>query len=380
MRYYLTKKSVLKWLEKKSVYHMGNDGLYELDDDSFALLRKCGSNTGGDTDQSEFIDYCLKEEILTRDRIMGRRAPVTRSPDPSLRYLELQITSKCNLRCKHCYIGDVKPGQLSIGQIAAILEEFEEMQGLRVLITGGEPLLHSEFWEINAILPRFSLRKVLFTNGTLLNEEVFAKLNVDEIQISVDGFAETHDSLRGKGTFVQTMAAVDLAIRSGFGVSVSTMIHKKNPGDIAGMKKLFQGMGIREWTVDVPCKTGRLAENAEFQMSPEEGGRYLTLGYGGGVHGDVSGFACGLHLMAVLADGSVSKCSFYHDFPVGRVGDGLRECWRRIKPIGLDELKCDCKHLESCRGGCRYRAKILGDPLGKDLYRCAAYGLIQGKM
>ena len=106
---------------------------------------------------------------------------------PSLRYLELQITDRCNLRCRHCYIGENVPKELSVRQITEILKEFEEMQGLRLMITGGEPLLHSSFDALNDVLPDFLIRKVLFTNGLLLNKDLLRRLNVDEIQISIDG-------------------------------------------------------------------------------------------------------------------------------------------------------------------------------------------------
>ena len=137
-------------------------------------------------------------------------------------------------------------------------------------------------------------------------------------------------------------------------------------------------MGIREWTVDVPCITGRLKENREFQIRPEEGGRYLRYGYGGGIHTSASGFACGLHLMAVMADGKVVKCTFYSDNPAGRVEEGLRTCWQRIKPIRLDELECDCEYVESCRGGAVDTGlSFLVTLWGKDFDRCALYGIIK---
>lgn len=382
MKYYLTKESVLKWLEKPSVYHIGKDELYELDDASFEFLRDCSARSGGFNKEGEFIDYCLKEDILTTESISIKRPPLLKSPVPSLRYLELQITDRCNLRCGHCYINsplagrEVKGGELSVTQIRKALTDFEEMQGLRVLVTGGEPLAHSAFAEINEMLPDFLVRKVLFTNGILLRKEILESLKVDEIQISVDGLENAHDSLRGKGTFKPAMEAVRRALDSGFVVSVSTMVHPENLADFEDMENLFLGMGIKDWTVDAPCVAGRLKDNSGFQLTPEKGGKYLRYGYGNGLHASAAGFACGLHLMSVASDGRVSKCTFYSDSASGRVEDGLRECRQRIKPVRLDELKCDCDHLESCRGGCRYRAELLGDPLGKDLYRCSHYGII----
>jgi radical SAM protein with 4Fe4S-binding SPASM domain len=375
MKYFLSHEAALKWLEIPSVYHIRNDELYELDMDSFEFLKKC-SESGCSSQDKDFIDYCLKEGMLTTDMLYAERPPLIKSPEPSLRYLELQITNKCNLRCRHCYIGNGGTDELSVKQIKETLKEFEQMQGLRVLITGGEPLLHSKFEEMNEMLPQFSVRKVLFTNGLLLKERI-KKLNVEEIQVSIDGLEDAHDSLRGKGTFKEAMKAVNLSLDYGFHVSIATMVHPGNLDDFEEMERLFKDMGIKEWTVDVPCITGRLKENREFQIRPEEGGKYLRYGYGGGLHASASGFACGLHLMAVMADGKVAKCTFYSDNPAGRVEEGLRTCWQRIKPIRLDELKCDCEYIDSCRGGCRYRAQLFGNPLGKDFDRCALYGIIK---
>ncbi|MFZ3138580.1 MAG: radical SAM protein [Thermodesulfovibrionales bacterium] len=376
MKYFLSRECVLKWLETPSVYHIKKDELYELDEDSFKFLRECSSGPGCSSQDAEFIDYCLNEGILFKDRIILRRPALIKSPEPSLRYLELQITDKCNLKCKHCYIYDKGGSELSPRQIKDILKEFEEMQGLRVLITGGEPFMHRGFEEINAMLQEFFIRKVLFTNGLLLNKKILKGLNVDEMQISIDGLEEAHDSLRGKGTFKSALDAVKRAIDSGFEVSISTMVHPGNLNDFDEMESLFKEMGIKDWTVDVPCITGRLEEHGEFQISPEVGGKYLRYGHGKGLHSGDSGFACGLHLMAVTADGRVSKCTFYSKEPVGIIADGLQLCWQKIKPLRLAELQCDCDHIESCRGGCRYRATLLGDPCGKDFYKCKMYDIL----
>jgi len=96
MVYYLSRESVLKWLEIPSVYQIKNDELYELGNDSFAFLQECESGAGCKTIDGEFIDFCLGEGILTKDKVLLKRLPIIKSPEPSLRYLELQITSKCN--------------------------------------------------------------------------------------------------------------------------------------------------------------------------------------------------------------------------------------------------------------------------------------------
>jgi len=84
-----------------------------------------------------------------------------------------------------------------------------------------------------------------------------------------------HDAVRGNGTYKRSMDAIKLALDAGFAVSISTMVHRANFGDFDDMERLFHNMGIKDWTVDVPCVTGRLKENPDLQVSPEEGGKYL---------------------------------------------------------------------------------------------------------
>jgi radical SAM protein with 4Fe4S-binding SPASM domain len=376
MSYYLARRAVLKWLETPSIYQVAKDELYELDDESFRFLKSCASDHGCSSKDGGFTDYCVDEGLLTSEKTILERPPVIQSPAPSLRYLELQITDACNLRCRHCYIDSTGSRELSLEQIRDLLQEFVELQGLRVLITGGEPLVHSRFPEINEMLPDFFLRKVLFTNGILLTKDLLKTLKVDEIQVSIDGLEKGHDAIRGSGTYMRSMNAVRLALDAGFTVSISTMVHRANLGDFDEMERQFRGMGIKDWTVDVPCMAGRFKDNAHLQVGPEEGGRYLGYGYGGGLHTAVQGYGCGYHLMSVMADGNIAKCTFYHDQPVGAARDGLREAWKKVPPVTLRKLSCRCDYVEVCRGGCRYRAELLNGRGGKDPYRCTLYGIL----
>jgi radical SAM protein with 4Fe4S-binding SPASM domain len=376
MELFLARQAALKWLETPAVYQIARDELFELDHESFTFLSSCASDEGCRSKNSAFIDYCLEEGLLTREAVSLSRPVVRPSPDPSLRYLELQITNRCNLRCRHCYIGEATARELSAVQVRNVLREFEDMQGLRVLLTGGEPLLHSHFDEINELLPDLFLRKILFTNGILLTPSLLKRLKVHEIQVSIDGMRIGHDTLRGEGTWEKAVNAVRTAIDAGFTISVSTMVHQANLNDFDAMEELFHSLEVKEWSVDVPCTTGRLRDNAALVVTPETGGRYLGYGFGGGMHASGRGFACGMHLMAVMPDGSAGKCTFYADRANGTIGEGLRTCWERIKPLRLDSLSCSCDYLEACRGGCRYRAELVDGPGGRDLYRCSLYGLI----
>ncbi|MCK7502777.1 MAG: hypothetical protein MZV70_00905 [Desulfobacterales bacterium] len=139
-------------------------------------------------------------------------------------------------------------------------------------------------------------------------EEPHQGLNVDEIQFSVDGMEHGHEALRGRVHDGKVMDRIGDTLSEGMSVSVATMVHRENLEEFDRMDLLFRGMGIRDWTVDVPCVSGSFAENALLQVPPEITGPYFSYGFGGGLHGGGEGYGCGLHLASVLADGTVAKC------------------------------------------------------------------------
>ncbi|HSW62743.1 MAG TPA: radical SAM protein [Dissulfurispiraceae bacterium] len=389
MKYYLAPHCALKRLEEPCVYHVKRDELYELDEQAFAYLAVAAEPSGAVPPlDREFLSFCLSEGLLVTSPVCMTRPEPVQSPLPSLRYLELQITTRCNLRCHHCYVGDPERTELSLDDLKRVLDEFQGMQGLRLLITGGEPSLHTQFHEFNQLLPSYAFRKVLFTNGQMLGDRVIGQLAVDEIQISIDGLEKGHDALRGKGTFRKAFVEAERAIRAGIPVSVATVVHRQNLDEFEGMSALFPGIGILDWTVDVPTPAGFFSEHPELQVPPDVAGRYLSYGFGGGIHSGGDGFACGLHLASVLANGEVCKCAFYPASPAGTLREGLARAWSRIRPVSLDELDCataGCPVLGECRGGCRYRAErsapehMPGNRKRRtpDFYKCHAYGIIK---
>jgi len=259
--YFLNENVFLKLIDFPAVYNIKTDELYCLDENALEILKK--AQNGSKIENKELLEFCLNEKILTEKPVKKRRPLLKQSPVPSLRYLELQITKRCNLKCRHCFIGESKPLDLPFEKIVNVLKEFEEMQGLRVLITGGEPLMHQDFDRINEILKDFAFRKILFTNGTLLDEKTLRKLNVEEIQFSIDGMKKGHEALRGKGSFDKTLKALKNALDFGFDVSVATVIHKQNIDDFDKLEKFIKNLNIREWTVDALTMTGNLKQNKD---------------------------------------------------------------------------------------------------------------------
>ena len=112
----------------------------------------------------------------------------------------------------------------------------------------------------------------------------------------------------------------------------------------------------------------------DLAVGPREAGPLLARSYGGAIHEPAPGYACGAHLLAAMADGTVAACGFYADEPLGSIGEGLAAAWERKPRPGLSELECDCQYIEDCRGGCRFRA---AGYKSRDMCQCYRYGVAQ---
>ncbi|MFQ5975483.1 MAG: radical SAM/SPASM domain-containing protein [Candidatus Hydrothermarchaeales archaeon] len=384
------KNSALKEIETNVLYDFVADELYELDDESFNFLRYCTgrnslSNIIGKTGCNEkeaknLIKYLQKEGHLEfkKDDNGVEKFPSADKVLPSLRYLQLHITEKCNLNCKHCYLGTKRQKDLDLDIIGKVIREFSQ-SGLKLLITGGEPLLHDKFWEVLKIAKKYPIRVEVLSNGTLITDEKARRLSryIHGIQISIDGLEGGHESLRGKGAFKKAIKGVKAAKRY-LKVTCATMIHKGNVSEFPQLEKLMKNLKIDEWSIDIPSEAGNMAENldlaVDFETSTQIFGRY---GYSAGMHLGDKGYSCGSHICSVNVLGEVSKCGFFSD-PVENVeNETLIDCWRKIIDDyvpRLTELECkECKVLEKCRGGCRYRAFKAGNFFGKDPFMCHLY-------
>jgi radical SAM protein with 4Fe4S-binding SPASM domain len=366
----------LKGLEQSYLYHIVNDELYELNDEGRDFLLRCdGSKPGGElTDDEAFVRFCLREGLLERllcPEPVANRVAV--APLPSLRYLELQLSHRCNLACRHCYLGPPRSEDIPLEDALAIARQFEEMGGLRLMISGGEPLLYPHLREFIERSGELKLRRILLTNGTLITGENAPWLGVEEIQFSLDGWQRGHDLLRGEGAFEKVMRGIGAACAEGIPVSIATMIHRGNLDEFEKLREFAKEINAVQWGVDILCMAGSLAGNRELAVPYGEAAPFMEFAYGGGYHGSTEGFACGHHLMTVTPAGKAIKCGFYEDKPLGDARQGLRSCWLNLEHLPVAALECaGCPVAGDCAGGCRFRAD---HPLGPDRAMCAFYGI-----
>lgn len=125
------------------------------------------------------------------------------------------LVRRCNLLCKHCYSisGDVDfPGELTTDEVFSVMDDLKAFRVPVLILSGGEPLLRPDIYDISRRAKARGFYVGLSTNGTLIDDEhagCIAEIGYDYVGISLDGIGAVHDRFRGKaGAFDESLAAV----------------------------------------------------------------------------------------------------------------------------------------------------------------------------
>lgn len=127
--------------------------------------------------------------------------------------IQIDLTHRCNLDCKMCNVKQYpvkETDELTKDEIIYLLNQAKEMGVRKLVLAGGEPLLRKDIFDICAYAKQIDIHPIIVSNGTLINncfEEIIDKFN-GTISISLDGTEESHDYLRGEGTFRKTVEGV----------------------------------------------------------------------------------------------------------------------------------------------------------------------------
>lgn len=379
--------SIKTYGEKNYLYQKNKDEIYEIDFETFEKLKSImDDGIVSFSIDEETKDFLLKEKILTtnlREKASNLHFGYFKNTSETpLLYLHLIVTCKCNFSCKHCYVLQ-NPLEAPLDKLKKVAVEFQEMGGLRLLVSGGEPFEYTHFFDFSRFLSNLkAIRKILLTNGWHLSKLTPAeikKLNFDEIQISIDGLEETHDWLRKKGSFKKALIAAENVKKAGIHLSFATVINSKNAQELPELANLIQKFKPFRWSVDFLCATPK---SKKLGLSPGfENARFLNFSFNSGTHFSNKGYACGPNLASLLPDGNLCKCDYFPDISGGNAFDeGLLSSWQKLKKVRLEETECfQCDKADVCRGGCRFRALLYnGSIRGRDPAACIAYGHHEG--
>lgn len=346
------------------------------------------------------------------------------------KWIAWEITGRCNLKCVHCRASadmDAAEGP-TIEQARSFLEDVKAFANPVVVVSGGEPLLREDVFEIIVFGGSLGLRMCMATNGTLVTEQVCKKLKdagIKMVSLSLDGATrEVHDNFRDQdGAFEGVMRAVKLFNEYKIPFLINSSFTRRNQEEIPKVYDLAKKLGATAWYMFMIVPTGRGKEIIDelitkedyeklldwhYQMEKEEHDmlvrptcapmyyrifrqkakeegidfkrRNLSFSTGGS-----KGCLAGQLIALIDHKGNLQPCSYFPKSAGNVYEQSFARIWENspllkdLRDFKKYRGKCGaCEYLSVC-GGCRARAYLMdGDYLGEEPF-CSYVPLRAGK-
>ncbi len=201
--------------------------------------------------------------------------------------LQWHITDVCDQRCKHCYIfSEGHPCLITtpFGELKAAYSEiklFCEKIGRTpyIYLTGGDPILHPDFWKLLQLFKEDNTRFCIMGNPFHLTDEVcrhMKEMGCVKYQLSLDGLEQTHDIFRKEGSFKTTLEKIPVIKNSGMWCAVMTTVSKTNMKEIPALIDLVANLGVDVYAIGRYCPTSReKAYDPDIHIPPSEYRQFL---------------------------------------------------------------------------------------------------------
>ncbi|MBI5606334.1 MAG: radical SAM protein [Deltaproteobacteria bacterium] len=313
-------------------------------------------------------------------------------------FVQWHLTERCNLRCRHCYQEGKASQEMSLAEIKPVVQEIADMIEAwseaydmsfapSFNVTGGEPFLRPDLFEILEAMGQKGFELYLLSNGILIDREKaerLSQLGVKGIQVSMEGPERIHESIRGKGSFAATLGGIDQLLTAGLKTTLNMTLSEINAPYLEEMAVLADSLKVDRLGFSRLVPSGRGVGLLPHMLSKEElKDLYLevfSIRFPGLeiVTGDpvasqmdrfaetvdlgavpMGGCAAGFSGMTILPDGTVTPCRRL-PIPIGNVKeDSLRELWvtspvlEKLRDRSQYQGKCgSCNRWANCRG-CR---------------------------
>ncbi len=340
--------------------------------------------------------------------------------------IQWHLTERCNLRCSHCYQTGSSGPELAFSEVLQGLDEIDEMfdawtdaYSLSLVpsfnITGGEPLVREDLFDVLGELRKRGHAAYLLTNGTLVDRQkarLIREAGVKGVQVSIEGCDEVHDSIRGPKSFDRATEGVEHMLDAGLTVTLNVTLSRLNAGTVKKVVLLASHLGVQRvgfsrlvpagrgsgllsqmlppgevqklyadlFSLDIPGLEIVTGDPVAGQMRAQNNNKMNTKKRNGkgadwssGPTGlPAGGCSAGIAGLTFLADGTIVPCRRM-PIPIGNLRtDTLREVWS-LSPV-LEALRdrkrykgrCGtCERWDSCRG-CRAIAYAYARARGED--------------
>ena len=339
----------------------------------------------------------------------------TRSPSqPKRLVLQWHLTNRCNLHCRHCYQQSFSGQEPDGLEINHVIDQFKDLLAKlgknmpagriagHINVTGGEPFLRRDFFDI---LETLHANKNYFSfgilaNGTLINGKAAKKTATfapSFVQVSMEGSRETHDSIRGPGSYAKTVKGIIRLRRHGIPTLISFTAHKKNYTEFPEVARMGRRLRVSRVWADrfIPEKND--ADSIQNSLTPELTQDFFKIMQKSRRHiwppltltkikthralqflanGAKNPYSCsaGKGLVTLMPNGDVYPC---RRLPILAGNVNYKSLGEIYQHSGIfnslrDESKttkgCEgCIHESTCRGGLKCLSyAVTGDPFNAD--------------
>jgi heme b synthase len=337
------------------------------------------------------------------------------------KWIAWEVTRRCNLSCVHCRSASGMNSfdtAFNTDEAKKLIDDIASFSTPVIVLSGGEPLLRADLFEIASYGSDKGLRMCIATNGSLVTDEICEKMKASRIKMvsmSLDGSnATTHDNFRGQpGAFEGVKRAAALFNKHGIEFLINSSFTKRNQKEIPDVMKVAKGLGAKAWYMFMIVPTGRGEEimseliskedyedllkwhyeteknETDMLMRPtcaphyyrivpqmnklaEEGDklerRTLKFSTGGS-----KGCLAGQVICLITAEGDVFPCSYFPHSAGNVKQTPFKDIWERsqlfedLRDFKKYKGKCGaCEYINVC-GGCRARADaVYGDYLEEE--------------
>jgi len=303
------------------------------------------------------------------------------------------VTRKCNLKCDHCYINAAKDelqNELTTDKSKQLIDQICNVSRPLLILSGGEPLLRGDIYELIQYGTSKGLRMGLGSNGNQIDDKVAKKLKnagIKTASISLDSSnPENHDEFRGvKGSWQKAIQAITALKQNGVLVQVNTTVTQKNHSEIEEIMSLSEKLGVENFHLFFLVPTGRGAkitdispvmyenmiktafaktEKHRLNVRPSCAPQFMRIAKDMGLDMRqwIRGCLAGLYYCRIYPNGDITPCP-YLPIKLGNIRENsFSDIWfnspvfRNLRDFNTLKGKCGiCEHRGLC-GGCRARA------------------------
>jgi radical SAM protein with 4Fe4S-binding SPASM domain len=352
----------------KSFIGVGIDTIKQDAKEFYGMLEEDGFIISGETEEelsskdTRFSYKALEPKTIKRDfaPVILRSGKSTQEfleeyfkDKPKLTSMQIELTSKCNERCVHCYIPhENKITDMEPKLFYRVLEQCKEMGLLSLTLSGGEPMLHKNFCEFLRKCKEYDFSVNVLSNLTMLDDEIIAEMKTNRlssVQVSLYSMNhEIHDAITQlKGSFEKTKNAILKLIENDIPLQISCPTMKQNKKcyvDVINWAKMLKIRAISDYIM--MAKYDHTTQNLDNRLSLDEVGKVINdiiendteyqkqmkdVDIAKEEKRDISNdIVCGVCISSIcmVANGNVYPCAGWQDYIVGNVKDTpLQKIW-----------------------------------------------------